>query len=255
MRCLILGFAAGVLLLQNAATLPGLAPLACCVSAALALLVLARYALRHVASATAGILLGYAWAAFVAQLALAPSLAPAEEGRDLQLIGVVDSLPARFEQGIRFNLKVEHTLTPGAATVPPRVALSWYTANGGGASPVAAVQPGQRWQLTVRLQRPHGNANPGGFDYEAWLLEQGVRATGYVRTTGEMRGSANRRLDDFVPGVGSAVERSRAFLRERILRALDGKPYAGVIVALVIGDQRGIDLGGVHQSSALEKSM
>jgi competence protein ComEC len=33
----------------------------------------------------------------------------------------------------------------------------------------------------VRLQRPHGNADPQGFDYEAWLLGQGVRATGYVR--------------------------------------------------------------------------
>jgi competence protein ComEC len=88
----------------------------------------------------------------------------------------------------------------------------------------------------VRLQRPHGNANPGGFDYEAWLLEQGVRATGYVRA-----GDANARLDAFVPRFGTLVERSRAVLRDRILHALDGRRYAGVIVALVIGDQRGID--------------
>jgi competence protein ComEC len=25
---------------------------------------------------------------------------------------------------------------------------------------VGNVQPGERWQLTVRLRRPHGNANP-----------------------------------------------------------------------------------------------
>jgi competence protein ComEC len=236
MRCLILGFAGGVLWLQNAATLPAVGVLAGCVLVALALLFAARRAasppLRSAGSAIAGLLLGYAWAALLAQLALAPQLAAADEGRDLQLIGIVDSLPARFEGGTRFNLRVEHVLT-AAATVPPLVALSWYAGRDG--APLADVQPGQRWQLTVRLQRPHGNANPGGFDYEAWLLEQGVRATGYVRATG------NRRLDDFVPRFGTVVERSRAFLRARILHALDGKDYAGVIVALVIGDQRGID--------------
>ena len=98
------------------------------------------------------------------------------------------------------------------------------------------MQPGERWQLTVRLQRPHGNANPYGFDYEAWLLEQGVRATGYVRPARD-----NRRLDSFVLNAGNVIEHSRAVLRARILAALPGKPYAGVIVALVVGDQRGID--------------
>jgi competence protein ComEC len=102
--------------------------------------------------------------------------------------------------------------------------------------PAPEVLPGERWHLTVRLQRPHGNANPGGFDYEAWLLEQGVRATGYVR-----QDARNGRLDGFVAGPGAVVGRARAFLRERIGRALDGKEYAAVIVALVIGDQRGID--------------
>jgi competence protein ComEC len=240
MRCLILGFVAGVLWLQNATTLPATWVLACCVAGALALLLAARRILRPAANAAAGLLLGYAWAALLAQCALAPTLAAGDEGRDLQVIGIVDSLPARFEQGTRFNFRVERTLTP-AATVPPQVALSWYADKDSGAQPFADLQPGQRWQLTVRLQRPHGNANPGGFDYEAWLLEQGVRATGYVRATGTMRGAANRRLDDFVPGAFAAVGRSRAFLRERILHALDGKPYAGVIVALVIGDQRGIE--------------
>lgn len=76
-----------------------------------------------------------------------------------------------------------------------------------------------------------------GFDYEVWQLEQGVRATGYVRAE---RGR-NRRLDDFVFRLGNLVEHCRARLRDRILRALPDKQYAGVIVALVLGDQRGID--------------
>ena len=177
------------------------------------------------------LVLGFCWAALLAHLALAPALAPADEGRDLTLVGTVDSLPYAFAQGVRFNFAVEQVVGD-AALVPPRVALAWYASV---ADKPANVQPGERWRLTVRLQRPHGSANPGGFDYEVWLLEQGVRATGYVRPA-----AGDRRLDGFVPRFATVVERCRALLRERILAALAGQPYAGVIVALVIGDQRGI---------------
>jgi competence protein ComEC len=238
MRCAILGFTAGVLALQSSATLPSAAVMLACAACAVACVVLShRYTAvaSGSAAAAAGILLGYTWAALLAHHALSHELAIGDEGRDLTVIGVVDSLPYRFEQGMRFNLLVERTLTPGTR-VPPRVALSWYVGRNGETSLPDKLAPGERWRLTVRLQRPHGNANPGGFDYEAWLLEQGVRATGYVRAE-----DGNARLDAFVPGFGTLVERSRAVLRERIVRALEGRQYAGVIVALVIGDQRGID--------------
>jgi competence protein ComEC len=242
MRSAILGFTAGILTLQTAATLPSAAILLACASGALALIALAQIAARlapnagkPTLAACAGALLGYTWAAMLAHQALAHELPGADEGRDITIIGTVESLPYRFEQGLRFNLRVERIDTPGAS-VPPRITLSWYADRRGEAKPPESVNPGERWRFTVRLQRPHGNANPGGFDYEAWLLEQGVRATGYVRA-----GDGNARLDAFVPGFGTLVERSRGVLRERILRALEGRRYAGVIVALVIGDQRGID--------------
>lgn len=234
MRIVILGFVAGAALLQCQPALPGWPAWA----PGLALLAAGgavRYrAWRGLFQGAGGVLLGFAWAAWLAAGALADGLAPADEGRDIALVGTVDNLPVRFDGGVRFNLAVERVVG-GAPAVPPRIALSWYAGRDGAAA--GDVQPGERWQLTVRLQRPHGNANPGGFDYEAWLLEQGVRATGYVRQSP----GANRRLDRFVPGFGNLVERSRAGLRARIVGALDGKPYAGVIVALVIGDQRGID--------------
>ncbi|ALK97139.1 competence protein ComEC [Massilia sp. WF1] len=239
MRSAILGFTAGVLALQSSAALPSAALMLACAAGAVPCILLARYAERTrgtaCLAACAGVLLGYAWAAWLAHQALAPALGAADEGRDLSVVGVIDSLPYRFEQGLRFNLLVERSDTPGA-TVPPRIALSWYADRRGEAGLPERLMPGERWRLTVRLQRPHGNANPGGFDYEAWLLEQGVRATGYVRPA-----PGNAKLDPFVPRFGTFVERSRAVLRERILRALDGRQYAGVIVALVIGDQRGID--------------
>jgi len=245
MRSAILGFTTGVLVLQSSAELPSIALLCACIAGVMALSALIALAKRlgsfskvaaiGCAAAIAGALLGYAWAALVAYHTLAPRLSADDEGRDLAIVGIVDSLPYRFEQGLRFNLQVERTETPGV-TVPPRIALSWYADRRGEAKLPETLMPGERWRLTVRLQRPRGNANPGGFDYEAWLLEQGVRATGYVRAD-----DGNARLDAFVPRFGPLVERSRDLLRERILRALDGRQYAGVIVALVIGDQRGID--------------
>ncbi|MDM5180880.1 DNA internalization-related competence protein ComEC/Rec2 [Massilia sp. DJPM01] len=229
MRAAILGFACGAAVLQIQAALPTPSTIAACAAIAVLLCFL-----RGVARlAMAGALAGFCWAALAAHLALAPTLAKADEGRDITLVGIVDSLPYRFSDGVRFNFKVERVLGEPVA-VPPRVSLAWYA--GYTAQAIGDVQPGERWQLVVRLQRPHGNANPHGFDYEAWLLEQGVRATGYVRP----EGGSNRRLDGFVFSLSNVVEHCRATLRERILRALPDKEYGGVIVALVVGDQRSI---------------
>ncbi|WP_235588953.1 ComEC/Rec2 family competence protein [Halomonas chromatireducens] len=54
-----------------------------------------------------------------------------------------------------------------------RVRLSHYQA--------PEMSPGERWALTVRLRPPGGFANPGAFDYGAWLWREGIQATGYVR--------------------------------------------------------------------------
>lgn len=230
MRLAILAFVAGIALLQVRSRLPEPATMAALAVAGGALLFAARGALR---SMGAGALFGFCWAALVAHAALSSELSLEDEGRDITLVGTVDSLPYRFGQGVRFNLAVEQ-VTGATAAVPARVALSWY---GGPSQPAADVQPGERWRLAVRLQRPHGTANPHGFDYEAWLLQQGLRATGYVRSQRDV----NVRLVPFVPTLRNAVERARARLRARISQALEGKPYAGVIVALVVGDQRAIE--------------
>jgi competence protein ComEC len=231
MRCAILGFAAGTALLQSCASLPANRTLL----AMAAIGVLLACLRRAMTSTLAGALLGFFWAAMLAALALAPELPADAEGRDITLTGTIDSLPHHFDGGIRFNVAVEH-VAEARLKVPPKVALAWYTGYRDTVQQVGDVQPGERWQLTVRLQRPHGNANPHGFDYEVWLLEQGVRATGYVRPDAE----GNHRIDSFMFSVSNLVQHCRATLRERIRRALPGKKYAGVIVALVVGDQRAI---------------
>ena len=184
----------------------------------------------------AALLTGCGYAAWRAQVRMAEELPREWEGVDVEIVGVVSDLPANSPQGARFAFTVERVRTP-RAVVPAALSLAWFAplrpATTGDEVPV--VHAGERWYLTVRLKRPHGTVNPGAFDLEAWLLQQGFRATGYVHPEG-----LNARRDLFAARPGDYVQRARERIRDRIVAALAGAPYAGVIVALAIGDQRAI---------------
>ena len=189
--------------------------------------------------AAAAAALGFVWAAAFAQLRLADELPATLEGRDIELTGVVAGQPQALERGMRFEFDVEQAV----AGVPPRISLAWYRGRDDGdeeASPLIPIRAGERWRFTVRLKRPHGNLNPHGFDYEAWLFERGIRATGYVRPR------SAQRIDARVWQPGYAVEILREAIRERFRAALPdatSAPYAGILIALAIGDQHAIDPG------------
>lgn len=180
--------------------------------------------------------LGFSWAAWCAQQRLADALPPAWEGRDIAVVGVVASLPQVSARGVRFEFDVERVLTPDAR-VPQHIVLSWWGSppRDGRPATFPPLEPGERWRLTVRLKRPHGSANPHGFDYEAWLLERNLRASGYVRPR-----TGSQRTAEMVHRLAYWVERLRSLARARIQSALPDAPYAGVIAALAIGDQRAI---------------
>src|SRR5688572_195716 len=244
MRLAVLCFVAGAWLLQQQAVLPGLGwPLAAA-AAGLAAAFLRPQArvwsvLRQVLVMAGCVALGFSWAAGCAQYRLADALPPEWEGRDIAVVGVVAGLPQAYERGARFEFDVERVLTPDAV-VPRRIVLSWWggPARDGGAATVPVLEPGERWQLTARLKRPRGTANPHAFDYEAWLLERNVRASGYVWPR-----APRERLAAMVHAPQYWVERARSALRARIHQALPDAPYAGVIAALAIGDQRAIPAG------------
>ena len=263
MRLACIAFVVGAWILQQQAALPNANASIAIAAAALLLLTLAHLqksipkistgAVQMVRTAivvAVWLSLGFVWAAWRADVRLADELPVDVEGRDVTVSGTIATLPYKWERGVRFEFDVEQIDTPGVH-VPKRLALAWYAGWGSDVAdtPVPRVAPGERWRLTVRLKRPHGAANPYGFDYEYWLLEEGVRATGYVRASDDAPEglSANRRLAEFVWSFQNAVERSRARLRDRIMNGLtrDGADpasakYAGVIVALVVGDQRAI---------------
>jgi competence protein ComEC len=238
---ILLLFASGVWLLQLQPVLPSLAWAGWLAAGPLLLVLLRgggglRRILRQAVILITALACGFAWAAWMAHVRMADALPADWEGRDITLVGVVATLPQQYERSVRFEFNVEQLQTPDAQ-LPQRIVLSWWGAGGRDGAPaqLPEVHPGERWQFTVRLKRPHGLVNPHGFDYEAWLLERGVRATGYVRPRG-----GHRRLQAQVQSPAYAVERARERLRDRIQSALGEAPAAGVIAALVMGDQRAI---------------
>jgi competence protein ComEC len=238
MRLLILAFASGVLLLQTQPELP--APEAWALAGLLLVLPRCRWSSWPVRLlAIAGCFaLGFSWAGWRADLRLTEQLASEFEGRDVEVIGVIATLPQDFSNGTRFEFVVDSVLTPGVV-VPGRVMLSWYQGRRDGEQfERLPVQPGERWRFTLRLKRPHGNANPGGFDYEAWLLEHDIRATGYIRP------EPPQRLSEMVWQPDYLIERLRFQVRARYAERLPPEiyPWSGILVALAVGDQKAIQV-------------
>lgn len=197
-------------------------------------------------------LLGFASTGLRGVLFERQTLNPALEGRDVQIIGRISAMPQFGENSTRFRFSVEEAQSGKSAVhLPPTVLLSWYGPSQADDETLPTMRPavpvlhaGERWQFTVRLRAPHGARNPHGFDYELWLWEQGIQATGYVR-------SGKR---DPVPQLlgqtwRHPVEWARQQVRDAILERTASSVSApdesraratGVVAALVTGDQRSV---------------
>ena len=237
LTALALAWLSGVALqLQERALMPAWCYLALGLLGLLCIVAAVRSARFFVAALLGLALLGFSATGGRAAERLSDTLTPQLEGRDLVVTGVVASLPQRSSAGLRFSFDIEQA-SLGAnvvTTLPASVSLGWYAGFHEDAAltqPQRELRAGQRWRFTVRLRQPHGNLNPHGFDYELLLFEQGVRATGYVR-------DAPATLLD--SAAGHPIERWRQRVRDAIDASVANRRAAGVLAALVVGDQSAI---------------
>ncbi len=163
-------------------------------------------------------LVGIMWAVIFASVRLSDRLPEHMAGKDVEIRGVIADLPEHESNHIRFNLKIE----TAEKAVPGKIRLTWYY-------PDQVVKAGQRWQFTVRLKPPHGNFNPGGFDYERWLFVEGIGATGYIRTKPEPKLLSEGSLLN-----GFAVWRQA--IADRLVQTHTTGDSLPMIKALTIGD-------------------
>lgn len=248
MKTLALGFVFGAWLLQQQAKLPSLAFLF-----TLFLFILIIAFISHLASKKAvftpilksflrltfclgAIFCGFLWANLLATHRLNQALPVAWQQKSINIVGVIASLPEVNERGVRFRFDVEKVYTKDATLkVPNHISLNFYPARTAEKSAFSSqflqFQAGERWQFSVKLKRPHSTYNPHGFDFEAWALAENSRATGTISAK-----SGYKKLNNFVLKPAYLIESAREKVGRYITKTLINKPYAGVVRALVIGD-------------------
>jgi len=172
-----------------------------------------------VASLPAIAALAFCWTALAGATGLATRWPLGADGRDVALSGWIDAMPTRDTGRTVFSLRVT---AAASGRGPRRVRLSWY-------DPAPELAAGQALELVARLRAPRGLVNPGGFDYERWLLLEGYDATGYVRT--------GRAVEPAAVSLARGWLRLRARLAERIDAQIADDEAAALVTALVLGDR------------------
>ncbi len=207
--------------------LPSLPPAALSASVAAVCVAVALVSPRTRLVAVA--MLGFAYAAWHADRSLALRIPHALEGVDLDAVVEVADLARDAPDATRFDARViaaRHGDAP--IEIGGKVRLAWYGRRD-------ALIPGERYALVLRLKRPRGVVNPGGFDFERFALERRYAATGYVRGTTD----ALAFRDDAI-GAASTIGALRTAFSAALRERYDGDTRGALLAALAVGDQSGI---------------
>lgn len=181
-------------------------------------------ALIHHRSRLACFCFGLCWCAVSAQQAI-DARWPHERAGEVQVIeGTVVGLPEWSGQSLRFRLKTDD---PNA---PKLIEARWYRAR-------EHIQPGDIWRLPLALYPPNGRLNFSGFDYERYLLTEGIHATARVRSGASHPQPQYLGTQDH--GM-AAVHRLRQRLAEHIQATTTDLDVAALKRALLLGDRSAI---------------
>lgn len=199
-------------------------------------------------------LLSFSWSVAMAGRALSARIPVAWEGEPVSVQGRIEGLPEAVPHGQRFRLRPDRIEVNGQEMLAGPGSWQLFAATKAGATKETEREkakeaihempaPGSLCRLQLRLKRPHGVANPGGFDYDAWLLSENVTATGSVK------------FMQCQPAWRNGADGLRWHLRALFQRRFGGDAEAGVVLALITGDralvtdelwQRYVDTGVVH---------
>lgn len=168
-------------------------------------------------------LCGFYWSLLYSHHQLLWDLPKDIEGKTVEAIGYIKSIPDYTNHQATFLFKLTQL---NNKSVNAKIKLSWHNSPGN-------LKVGDRWKVLVRLKRIHGLMNPGGFDYETWAFEEGVRATGYIIDS-QQNSLINH--SGFYP-----INQLRQNIKNKIENALSKSETSPWIVALSVGERNGID--------------
>ncbi len=152
--------------------------------------------------------------------------------REFIITGTVVSIPKTDQHKIQFLFKTDQLQ---ADQMPRIIRLNWYRTD-------HVLVPGEVWRLRVKVKKPYGFMNPGGFNYERWLLRQGITLVGSVKADEQ-----NQRI-----GLASGyfIERLRYQIQQEMSQRV-AQPLLGFALALSIGDRSKLNL---KQSQTMQKT-
>jgi len=147
-------------------------------------------------------------------------------GTPITVVGMVHSLPLQKGKSLQFQFKIQSVQPQSQWPAPGIVKLRWW-------DPRAVVGVGEQWRFVVKLKRPHGYANPGSMDLEKYFFEHQLVAEGSIVSKRLFEKLSDNPWD-------YPFGRIRAWIRNQVKHALEGRPFMGVMMALSMGDQSGI---------------
>ena len=178
---------------------------------------------------------GFYWVEYLKADKPQQKLSAQFEGRPIIIKGFIDELPRVLEKSVQFGFQITHWEIPYVKQTmendqhfPRRVSLLYPSKD-----LVQVFKPGQYLELKVKLKQIHGLKNPYGFDVEEWMYIQNYDAQGVIQKGGA------RLLKSEHHDFKTTFELLRFYIRQKIQNSLGtDAQYAGVIAALVIGDQQ-----------------
>lgn len=202
--------------------------------------------IKIITTTTTFFLCGFIWANFYSNRLLSWELPPGLENKNIVIEGYIASLPKTDFKHTSFIFEViPQTLSNNHQVnnsnnitninfykIPKnKFLLNWYTDY----PQYPLLKVGDYWHLHVKLKRPHSTYNPGEFDYEAYLLQNQIRVTGYVVSKND-----NKCIKSL--WYHHPIDRARQKLAEKIRTSLANRPYTDFIIALLVGDQNNIEV-------------
>lgn len=196
MRIWALAFLIGILILQQFSHLPSIYWV---MTSLVSFILFVRFLREklfsyHLLIIISGLTCGFSWSLAHAHWLMEQRLSDQYEGIDLIIEGQISSLPVnktirgqgKYQtRSIRFEFtptNVRRSIPKNAHLItsidlnhfPKKLRLSWYR-------PTAVIYAGEYWRFKVRLKRPYGMMNPGGYDYEKALYQKRIQAKGSIK--------------------------------------------------------------------------
>lgn len=186
--------------------------------------------LNLVLSSVCAALLGLFLSSYQAEKLLHHRIAPNLEGKELLISGSIRGIPSIRDDGVRFIFDVTEAKVVDepdqSINLKGFVKLGWY-------QQVQAINAGEFWQLKVKLKRPSGFMNPGGFDFERWLFSEKIVATGYVRTSKKLDDTRNSKLHR-QSTIKGTVDYWRQKIHEKVQSSVQKESSAAMLSALLV---------------------